>query len=106
MTVFGKWLTATSPTLSDQLTKWLQMIMNLIRHQTTRIKMMLGTIQMRRPILAAIPQPLLILVVIQLPLPFTLVINGLNNWGTTHWSLLQHVTVDKIITADIPLAQA
>ncbi|POV94616.1 hypothetical protein PSTT_16764, partial [Puccinia striiformis] len=59
----------------NDLTKWLQMIMNLIKHRTTRIKPMLGTIQMRRPILAAIPQPLLILIVIPLPLP---------NWALVH----------------------
>ncbi|POW07367.1 hypothetical protein PSTT_08295, partial [Puccinia striiformis] len=36
----------------------------------------------------------------------TLVIDDLNHLSSTHWSLLQHVTVDELIQAGIPLAQA
>ncbi|POW03494.1 hypothetical protein PSHT_11619 [Puccinia striiformis] len=36
----------------------------------------------------------------------TLVIDGLSHLGITHWSLLQHISVEDLINAGIPLAQA
>ncbi|KAH9464622.1 hypothetical protein H4Q26_013621 [Puccinia striiformis f. sp. tritici PST-130] len=36
----------------------------------------------------------------------TLVIDGLNQLGITHWTLLQHVTPEELINANIPMAQA
>ncbi|KAI9601049.1 hypothetical protein H4Q26_000847 [Puccinia striiformis f. sp. tritici PST-130] len=36
----------------------------------------------------------------------TLVIDGLNQLGITHWTLLQHVTPEELINTNIPIAQA
>ncbi|KAI9628007.1 hypothetical protein H4Q26_018259 [Puccinia striiformis f. sp. tritici PST-130] len=36
----------------------------------------------------------------------TLVIDGLNQLGITHWTLLQHVNLEELISVNIPLAQA